>query len=430
MGEGRIDRRPCLGVPAVPVVSVVLAVPESPRPLRKNNLRRLRPCGILFPMSVFKKSFCALAALLLALPTLAIPVSLRFCRIEPLENEYGLISTPFTYTDGSQLLPGESFACVVVGIPSDAVSSLPSDRPPFSVAADGTVSSIVEGGVVAWANIGQDNDETPHSVVIDADGLPKGDWSGTQFQYKHVLCYCPSGIKDGLENGSLAYAILYAVVFDTRTVDAETGEVAISAASATAQSGPARIAKWGAITCFAFTKENVGAGTTPGPSAVVAFNVDAEIQESVKVLMGTSVTFVELGGPTTFDIAPIASVVVNGETVTEPAEVEAALRPGVSSLAQNAATESFPNGSLSLGLTPPAAPGLTAYELWTATKLDGTWQPFATVAKEKGLASDGEMRYSRLRIEKEESLEIPLFEGEPTRFYRLRALGSVTESGE
>lgn len=381
-------------------------------------------------MSVFKKSFCALAALLLALPTLAIPVSLRFCRVVPSENNYVVISNPFTYTDGSQLLPGESFACVVVGIPSDAVSSLPSDRPPFSVAADGTVSSIVEGGVVAWANIGQDNDETPHSVVIDADGLPKGDWSGTQFQYKHVLCYCPSGIKDGLENGSLAYAILYAVVFDTRTVDAETGAVAISTASSTAQSGPARIAKWGAITCFEFTKENVGAGTTQGPYAVVAFNVADEIKESVESLMGTSVTFVDLGGPTMFDIAPIASVVVNGETVIEPAEVEAALRPGVSSLAQNAATESFPNGSLSLGLTPPAALGLTAYELWTATELDGTWQPFATVAQEKGLASDGEMRYSRLRIEEKESLEIPLFEGDLTRFYRLRALGSVTESGE
>ena len=379
-------------------------------------------------MSVFQKSFCALAALLLAFPALATPVSLRFCRIVSSENVP--VSNPFKYTDGEQLLPGEAFACVVVGIPSNAVFSLPSDRPPFSVAADGTVSSIVEGGVVAWANIGQDNDETPHSVVIDADGLPKGDWSGPQFQHKHVLCYCPSGIKDGLENGSLAYAILYAVVFDTRTVDAETGEVAISMASSTAQSGPARIAKWGAIPCFAFTKENVGAGTTQGPYAEVAFNVADEIKEYVKGLMGTSVTFVDLGGPTMFDIAPIASVVVNGETVTEPAEVEAVLRPGVSSLAQNAATESFPNGSLSLGLTPPAAPGLTAYELWTATELDGTWQPFATVAQEKGLASDGEMRYSRLRIEEKESLEIPLFEGEPTRFYRLRALGSVTESGE
>ncbi len=386
-------------------------------------------------MSVFQKSFCALAALLLALPALAqgrvtpevsgVP-SLAFAvRYYQSEAEKTLASAPIRYgADGSAEMVGEQVAALYVV----AKALANPEEPPFSVSADGTVTGDAERGVsrIVWVS-GGNVTSYKHGTHIGEDGQPQGDWvargnyaSALFFEDVSVDCYWPQGTDEPETEQSL---YLYLLTFDTRSANVD-GDISVVGGELTASKGPAQVAAWGATYVCKL------AGIPEGPLTAYAVNVEDETLPSIVYK-----NFVDAPNPI-HAVAPIASVVVNGETVTDPDVVAAALKPGVSSLAQNAATdtESFPNGSLSLGLTPPEALGLTAYELWTATELDGQWQPFAKVAQkvaqEKGLALGDEMRYSRLRIEKEESLEIPLFKGDPTRFYRLRALGSVEESGE
>ncbi len=361
-------------------------------------------------MSVFKKSFCALAALLLALPTLAqgIPSTptLTFVRVE---DGGEMVSEPVCYADAMPLLKGEYISPLYV-LSKDALTE-DSDLP-FMVSADGTVTPVdPEGTRLVWASVGSSAPEAQYKLPMDK-GLPAEGWatagtvSGVAYEQVQMICSWPT------DGGSLApytHCSLYLLAFDTRTSDV-AGAVTADGVS---------IYAWSA------TFVNSSMSLPTGFSHVYALNVPEEKQSALNGLFLPFPVFLDttLAAQNVEHTIPYDDVLVDGQPATSIEAAEVALTPGVASMAQG-------EGSLSLGLTPPAAPGLTAYELWTATELGGTWQSFAEVAQEKGLASDGEMRYSRLRIEKEESLEIPLFEGEPTRFYRLRALGSVTESGE
>ena len=365
-------------------------------------------------MRVFKKSFCALAAFLLALPALAQGMpstpALTFVRVE---DGGEMVSEPVCYADAMPLLKGEYISPLYV-LSKDALTE-DSDLP-FTVSADGTVTPVnPETTRLVWASVGSSDLEAQYKLPMDK-GLPAEGWatagtvSDVTYEQVQMICSWPT------DGGSLApytHCFLYLLAFDTRTSDADGAVTA----------GGESIYAWSA------TFVNSSMSLPTGFSHVYALNVPKEKQSALNGLFPplpmAPTRFVDttLAAQNVEHTIPYDDVLVDGQPATSIEAAEVALTPGVASMAQG-------EGSLSLGLTPPAAPGLTAYELWTATELGGTWQPFAEVAQEKGLASDGEMRYSRLRIEEKESLEIPLFEGEPTRFYRLRALGSVTESGE
>lgn len=370
-------------------------------------------------MSVFKKSFCALAALLLAFPALAqiqMPSStpvLTFVRAK----DGTKVSEPVCYADGTPLLEGDYISPLYVLSTEwfNAESALP-----FTVSSDGTVTPVnPETTRLVWASVGSSAAEAQYKLPMD-EGLPTEGWanagtvSGVAYEQVQMICSWPT---DGGTLASYTYCYLYLLAFDTRTSDA--GGVVTA--------GGEQIYAWSAT--YVKDVEDNFTSLPSMSSQVYALNVPEEKQSALNGLF-TSLPMAPLRFVDTTLVAqdiehtiPYDEVLVDGHPATSSEAAEVALTPGVVSMAQG-------EGSLSLGLTPPAAPGLTAYELWTATELGGTWQPFAEVAQEKGLASDGEMRYSRLRIEEKESLEIPLFEGDLTRFYRLQALGSVEESGE
>ena len=373
-------------------------------------------------MSVFKKSFCALAALLLALPALAqwsSTPALTFVRVKGGEK----VSGPVCYADETPLSKGDYISPLYV-LSADQLTE-DSDLP-FTVSSDGTVTPVnPETTRLVWASVGSSAPEAQFKLPMDK-GLPTEGWgaagtvSDVTYEQVQMSCSWPTD-ADGGQLAPYTYYSLYLLAFDTRTSDAAG---AVSA-------GGKQVYAWSA------TFVNSSMSMPTGLSSVYALNVPEDKRSELVGLFPSlpvaPTRFVDTTSASSQEVElaiPCGDVSVDGQPATSVEAAEVALTPGVASMAQNGPSEDFPNGSLSLGLTPPAALGLTAYELWTATELDGTWQPFATVAQEKGLASDGEMRYSRLRIEEKESLEIPLFEGEPTRFYRLRALGSVTESGE
>lgn len=366
----------------------------------------------------FPKQLClALAALGLALPAAAqfpsLPSTPAITFVRERTGEG--ISEPVCYADGTRLLEGEFISPLYV-LTKEALTA--ESTLPFTVSSDGTVTPTDSDTSLVWPNVGSSGPQAQVKIPMK-DGLPEAGWAplGTNengsYDKRELICSWPT------DGGSLApykYCSLYLLTFDTRTSNAE-GAVDVGGENAP-------IYAWGAT--FICSSESLpSAGFTPP----YVLNVPKERQGVLEGLwpllfpptyLETALTDQAAEFTIAYDEVPVDD---KGTPAGSVEAAEAALTPGVASMTQE-------GGTLTLGLTPPAASGLTPYALWTATELDGGWRPFAEVAKEKGLALEGEMRYSRLRIEAEESLEIPMFEGEPTRFYRLQALGSVVESGE
>lgn len=357
----------------------------------------------------FPKQLClALAALGLALPAAAqFPFSptpaITFVRERTEEG----ISEPVCYADGTPLLAGEFISPLYV-LTKEALTA--ESTLPFTVSSDGAVTATNPDTRLVWSCVGSSGPQAQVKIRME-DGLPKDGWEflgeneNGSYDKRELNCSWPT------DGGSLpaGYSCsLYLLTFDTRTSDAG-GNVAAGGEGAP-------IYAWGAtFVCSSMSLPGGGFFTSP-----YVLNVPEDRREELEGLF-VNPTYLETAltdQDAEFTIA--CDDVLEGGSIED---AEAALTPGVASMTQE-------DGTLTLGLTPPTASGLTPYALWTATALNGEWRPFAEVAKEKGLALEGEMRYSRLRIEEAESLEIPMFEGEPTRFYRLQALGRVEESGE
>lgn len=362
----------------------------------------------------FPKQLClALAALGLALPAAAqFPTStpaITFVR----ERTGGRISEPVRYADGTPLLAGE-FVSPLYVLTKEALSA---ESPlPFTVSSNGAVTATNPDTHLVWSCVGSSGPQTQVKITMK-DGLPQDGWEflgeneNGSYDKRELNCSWPT------DGGSLpaGYSCsLYLLTFDTRTSDAG------GAVAAGGEEAP--IYAWGA-TFVCSSTSLPGGGFIPLLYPYV-LNVPEDRREELEGLF-VNPTYLETAltdQDAEFTIA-CNEVLVNGKPAGSVEEAAEALTPGVASMTQK-------GGTLTLGLTPPTASGLTPYALWTATALDGEWQPFAEAAKKKGLALEGEMRYSRLRIEETESLEIPMFEGDPTRFYRLQALGRVEESGE
>lgn len=364
----------------------------------------------------FPKQLClALAALGLALPAAAqfpsLPSTPAITFVRERTGEG--ISEPVCYADGTPLLAGEFISPLYVLTKEELSAESPL---PFTVSSDGTVTPTDSDTSLVWANVGSSGPQAQVKIPMK-DGLPEAGWAplGTNGSYEQRALNC-SWPTDG---GSLApykYCSLYLLTFDTRTSNAE-GAVDVGGENAP-------IYAWAAT--FICSSESL---PSAGFTSSYVLNVPKERQGVLEGLwpllfpptyLETALTDQAAEFTIAYDEVPVDD---KGTPAGSVEAAEAALTPGVESMTQE-------GGTLTLGLTPPAASGLTLYALWTATALNGEWRPFAEVAKEKGLALEDEMRYSRLRIEEAESLEIPMFEGESTRFYRLQALGSVVESGE
>lgn len=310
-------------------------------------------------------------------------------------------SAPLTYADGSVALPGEQFG-FVFAVPKSGIvlsTTATGEEVPFAIAADGTLQAKEDNlDVLTWATLATAN-AAEITQVVGEDGLPAGTWqplSGGNGEYRLMSFYWPNSAG----TRPMRYAYLYCVVFDTRVVDPQTGETTV-AVRATDGKAPTPLAAYGASFCHRFEATPMGV-------------------KNIAMNLPEGMTFGGYSGATTIaaiqETAPLSSIVVAGETLTDPTAIEAALKPAISgmSLAQGGGTP-----TLSLTLSPAQAPDITTYTLETADALDGTWVPFDTFLQEKGLANSDAMRYTKWRIKEEGVVSIPVF-NDTTRFYRLK----------
>ena len=387
----------------------------------------------------------ALAALTLASPAWAQNVTgwytprLAFIRATIGETVYPC-SQPLTYADRETMLQGEEIAALYVVL-KPGVTLSATDDPPFGVAADGTIiPDTTKVARLVWPAVGNVESDV-HGSYLDAPtsltnaGFPVGQWSNDRqiatvvFSYIGLDCYWPKN-EQALEPGQTL--ALYFIVFDTRVYAPETGNVSVTVSTAQGEKGPARVSAWNAELCATlaavpyegsvpefyflnFPEQSAGGETSPG---LQMFQVVEAYKDRPKLAPLY---------PTRAPALP-ASLTVDGEALTDTAAIEDALSPAVSGLAAS----TLPSGAagLTLTLAPPDAPGLMAYDLWTTDTLGGEWVRFDDFLTQKGLATASGMRYTRLRIDGEESLQIPQVEGETTRFYQLRAAGSETGEQE
>ena len=307
-------------------------------------------------------------------------------------------SLPFTY-DGTTVAAGETIKFVWV-VPQSGVA-LDRSTPPFTFAADGTLQPSETIATVAWAALGA-ADQAGNGYALDADGYPVGGglWveNGGGLQATMPV-YWP----DSVEVPVFGSAYLYIVTFDSRTLTPGGTAMVAAEPNLTEAKAPTPLTAWSATLCASVALPAVGSPT--GPMVILNMPEDYE----------SGTTLVAVNKPTTVP-APITELTVDGETLTDPAAIEAALKPAISgmSLAQGGGTP-----TLSLTLSPAQAPDITTYTLETADALDGTWVPFDTFLQEKGLANSDAMRYTKWRINEEGVVSIPLF-NDTTRFYRLR----------
>ena len=365
------------------------------------------------------KFFTALIALTLASPAWAqgtIP-EVTFAKVEA----SGTIvdeSAPFAYADGTTMLPGEEVAAVYVVTQPNVTLNADSEIP-FEVAVDGTIlpdETVVDR--IVWPALGNVA-ATSRSMKIDEAGAL---WADRWLGYDHPTlemhvstrvfpCYWPKGESTSLAEGQRI--ALYLIVFDSRAYGVD-GTVAVVEANVEDTQGPACVSAWGA-TLVSVSSSIPNSGMT-SPCFV---NIGEEAG-TILGLVYTGATLLPPIAPTRASVLP-ATLTVGGETLTETAAIEEALSPAVSGL-----VVSNDGSGLTLTLAPPDAPGLMAYDLWTTDALDDTWVRFDEFLTQKGLATSNGMRYTKLRIDREESLQIPQVKGEPTRFYQLRAAGSET----
>ncbi len=358
-----------------------------------------------------KQTLLCLALALLAAPAWAAdpseltPVTLQFFRAQNgVGGEIINFYTPFVYADGTTLLPGEEVAALFVVHPAGTqIDPSAPVEPPFTFTAEGLAHPTADAERIVWAAIPAIDREEHGALIGEGEyaGLPITEvgWVGFLPSTITLSCYWP---MDGGEFPEDRPVSLWLVTFDTRANDPATGKTAVAPSAATGDHGPAGIRAWGAVCCY------VGSLTGAGTGPVVALNVPEEGKE---IVGSVTKRFATLAGPTR--PADFSTLVVAGETLTDPAAIEAALKPAISGL-------TVADDALSLTLTPPAAGPAATYTLYTATDLDGDWKPLDTLLQEKGLANPGTFRYTMWRISKENQVELPRFPGESARFYRLR----------
>ena len=335
-------------------------------------------------------SLFALGVLLLAPSAWAeFAYSAYFCREALLEGGSTLSSLPLAYADGTPAA-GETLAFLYV-VPEAGVVFTEEDSPPFTFASDGTVTPGEGAARVVWAAMGTVNSPT-HGVDLGVDGLPA-------LNYVNGIGFCTANWPAAAGDPP-ATAYLYAVHFDTRAVDPATGEVTVAAPVVSGDKGPAPLSAWGATLCEVFS------WPTMGPGVAEYLNLPYEGEGNVRLAAA--------GQP----VAPITELVVEGETLTDPDAIAAALAPAVSGFA--AAEDEEGDPVFTFTFSPAQVPGLTTYTLWTSDRLDGGWMTFDALLQQKGLAQSGGVRYTKWRIQKEGSVAIPRLPDEDTRFYRLR----------
>lgn len=345
-------------------------------------------------------SLFALGAFLLASPAWADYDCLAyFCRTTS-SDKPGPFSLPVAYADGTPAA-GEVLAFLYV-VPEAGVNFAKTDPPPFTFASDGTVTPGEGVERVVWAALSTGESEgsevsPTHGVVLGEDGLPVNGW------FMEQMCICATNWPSSTGEQLPDRAYLYAVHFDTRAVDPVTGDVAVAAPVVSGDKGPAPLSAWGATFCASFP-------STMGPGATIYLNLAPDWAGMVNgdVQLATAEQ----------PVAPITELVVDGETLTDPDAIAAALAPAASGFA--AAEDEEGDPVFTFTFSPARVPGLTTYTLWTSDRLDGGWMTFDALLQQKGLAQSGEVRYTKWRIQKEGSVAIPRLPDEDTRFYRLR----------
>lgn len=335
-------------------------------------------------------SLFALGALLLVPSAWAeFAYSAYFCREALLDDGSTLSSLPLAYADGTPAA-GETLAFLYV-VPEAGVAFTEGEPPPFTFASDGTVTPREGAARVVWAAMG-DVESPNHGVALGADGLPA-------LNYVNGFGFCTANWP--AEAGELpATAYLYVIHFDTRAVDPATGEVTVAAPVVSGDKGPAPLSAWGATLCEVFS------WPTMGPGVAEYLNLPYEGEGNVRLAAAEQ------------PVAPITELVVEGETLTDPDAIAAALAPAVSGFA--AAEDEEGDPVFTFSFAPARVPEATTYTLWTSDRLDGGWMTFDALLQQKGLAQSGEVRYTKWRIQKEGSVAIPRLPDEDTRFYRLR----------
>lgn len=384
------------------------------------------------------KFFTALIALTLASPAWA-QESVTFRWVRKVNTGIAGMATasaPHCYEDGTPLLPNSAVYALFV-VPREG-QTLGADEIPFSINTDCSVTCGEKVAQAVWANLSTASSDAQSQGLClgegEFQGLPGTDEWAT-FHFGQVLSITAADTTYFWPEsaGQMPTCFVYAVVFDTRAVNPSDGAIVSVDGSPIHRNGrplPTQIVGWGAAQVCQLMQRD--------PNAIPAQPKEAYIglPEDLKTALASAadnylhIDFDAIGPLNVAKSATLPTAVETADgSVLEGAALEDALSPAVSGMLASVISgeDGVETPALTLTVAPPDLQGVATYTLWTTATLDGEWMPFDTfLHQQKGLATSDGMRYTKLRIDREESLQIPQVKGEPTRFYQLRAAGSET----
>lgn len=379
----------------------------------------------------------ALAALTLASPALA-QESVTFCWVREVDTGISGMATasaPHCYEDGTPLLANSAVYALFV-VPKEG-QTLGADEIPFSINADCSVTCGEKVAQAVWANLSTASSDAQSQGLCLGDGAFQGlpgtdEWANSLFgnavslQVADATYFWPSSA------GQMPTCFVYAVVFDTRAVNPSDGSVVSIDGSTIHRNGrplPTQIVGWGAAQVCQLLQRDPNAVPAQPKEVYIGLPEDLKGTLATVADMLDVADFTAIGPLNVAQAATLPTAVESADgTILSGAELEDALSPAVSGMVATVISsgDGAEAPALTLTVAPPELQGVATYTLWTTATLDGEWEPFDTFLTQKGLATSSGMRYTRLRIDGEESLQIPQVEGETTRFYQLRAAGSET----
>ena len=383
------------------------------------------------------KFLTALIALTLATPALA-QESVTFRWVREVNTGFAGMATasaPHCYEDGTPLLPNSAVYALFV-VPREG-QTLGADEIPFSINTDCSVTCGEKVAQAVWANLSTAlSDAQSQGLCLgegEFQGLPGTDeWAPFRFGQVLSITAADTTYFWPESAGQMPTCFVYAVVFDTRAVNPSDGAIVSVDGSPIHSNGrplPTQIVGWGAAQVCQLMQRDPNAVPPQPKEAYIGLPEDLRTALAAVAAKLNIPDFAAIGPLNVAKSATLPTAVETADgSVLEGAALEDALSPAVSGMLASVISgeDGVETPALTLTVAPPDLPGFATYTLWTTATLDGEWMPFDTFLQQKGLATSDGMRYTKLRIDREESLQIPQVKGEPTCFYQLRAAGSET----
>lgn len=236
--------------------------------------------------------------------------------------------------------------------------------------------------------------------VGEKNGLPESDGGNASDDNQLFSFNAGYSPESPLEGNGDVYA--YLVVLDTRY--SVSGQLCCSGDST-------RVAR------YAVRKMEQAITNEPAIGSDYTFLIAASTASSFALLPGLEIADDGTITDSWMDAEQPASLVIDGEEVTDREVIEKYLSPTVASTEFMAGTDTAKSLKFKLSST-----DMVCYTLYTATSLTGTWTTFDELRIQKGLDTENKKVYTRFRIDGNSDvpteLTIPVFSDDTTRFYR------------